>query len=621
MAEGALNGIKCTIRNKNSGLALDHHEDDEFICQQECFRDERQTFYLAHVEGNIYYIRCKSKALTLVNDRNGEEVRQSRFDRQRNQQWCLEECGDGSWKIMSAFGAKRHLDIPGNSREKGCKVVAWTGNDGDNQRFYLESKGSKGLSEGNLNGNVVILEDTSSDTWGVIQARKYGVWQTKFDGGLFQRFILVHVKENVYHLINMGNGLALYVPNEDFPDIQIHQNEFTGSRQQQWALEVDAIGKWRFKSCFRDGYLSGDLSGKDGGLLLLTNAKHRDPTQQSFWMLIAGFEGYFVAEKHTSIMRLHGEALSIAHESGNRGAVLVAGCSSPESTGTGRVVACGHAAYIDKEKHGLFLLSMVRWASQDDQQFQYTVIDKKGDISKLPKNPVGHVVVAKSDDLRDEDIPTIKHHVEKGGGLIVAQTSGDYDTPINKYLSEIGIFFNGKETLETSKGLAKTAPSKSKLATFPHYLLDVKILAENGAILEALNDLPENVTKPHQKLIREALGQLAEMDHNVFPSASNPIWTHSPSWPIFKFLNTVHVNNTYPNLKAPGIEIFPGDVPPTAIGINHDMLISSDINYTFHPTGFYLKAGETLKGKVLAHSGLIKFGIIIQYSNEFKPSQ
>merc|ERR1719383_1296764 len=111
---------------------------------------------------------------------------------------------------------------------------------------------------------------------------------------------------------------------------------------------------------------------------------------QYFWMNIAGFDGYYFGHTsmRNSIIRLHGEAFSVAHNFGNVGTVLTAACSSPASTGSGRVVAFSHTCYADSPRHRPFLLSMVNWASEG-ATMSYTRIDKRtrGGVSNLPKTP------------------------------------------------------------------------------------------------------------------------------------------------------------------------------------------------------------------------------------------
>ena len=163
--------------------------------------------------------------------------------------------------------------------------------------------------------------------------------------------------------------------------------------------------------------------------------------------------------------------------------------------------------------------------------------------------------------------------------------------------------------------LVKTAPSQSKSGTFPHYLshmLDSEFPADNAWLAKALSDLPNDVTAQYHQEVHDSMSKLIDFLGDDIPSKASPISHNSAKWHHVKLLNRLFVSSICPNIKAPGIEEFPMDVPSSSMGVSTVKSLSSDINSTIHPTGFYLEAGQSLHVNVKSFSGEGKSMVLIQ---------
>ncbi|MEH1894055.1 MAG: RICIN domain-containing protein, partial [Nostoc sp.] len=95
--------------------------------------------------GTHYYLINKEsgKALDVVahSKVDGANVQQWTKNQGENQQWLLQDAGNGSFYLINKESAKA-LDVGAHSKVDGANVQQWTKNQGENQQWLLQDAGN-----------------------------------------------------------------------------------------------------------------------------------------------------------------------------------------------------------------------------------------------------------------------------------------------------------------------------------------------------------------------------------------------------------------------------------------------------------------------------------------------
>ncbi|SHJ75285.1 RICIN domain-containing protein, partial [Parasporobacterium paucivorans] len=156
------------IRSKNSSLVMDVYGggtvEGTNIIQWGYHGRENQQWRFASL-GNGYYkitsVLNPSFSLDVYGGGTnlGNRVIQWTYHGGTNQQWKIIENADGSCSLMSRLavenGTRYVLDVYGGGTVEGVNVIQWSGNNGDNQKWYLEQVRDYTLSY-NCNGGTAI---------------------------------------------------------------------------------------------------------------------------------------------------------------------------------------------------------------------------------------------------------------------------------------------------------------------------------------------------------------------------------------------------------------------------------------------------------------------------------
>ncbi len=150
------------------------------------------------------------------------------------------------------FGSKKNIDVPGNSKVEGEKIIQWSKNEGENQKWQLikaddNSYYIKSISSG------LFLDVPGGSTQSGIE-----VIQWSFHGGVNQKWIFKEEYDKKYKIISKVSGKHLQIKSNSASD---------GDKIIQTDLTNDDYSLWEFFDVSRkkaNNYVTGTVNDVDG---------------------------------------------------------------------------------------------------------------------------------------------------------------------------------------------------------------------------------------------------------------------------------------------------------------------------------------------------------------------
>jgi len=298
--------------------------------------------------------------------------------------------------------------------------------------------------------------------------------------------------------------------------------------------------------------------------------------------------------------------------------------------GSGRVLALAHDGFVNRAADApdgrTWFTSAVRWAAHtaaphgplrvaligargatralNAEEFKIIELNEPGTLASVD------VVVAVGRLIAAGWIPSLAEHVERGGGLIVAETAWSWDRagrsladhPVNRLCARWGIVWTD-ETCEPSPPEGFRPP---KNATLVHALHAFEALARgNGlpdpgqaiaAVETAMRYLPDD-----DPILRPRFQSLLEAHPFDPPTASNPVRRTEALRRLAVTHATLRALSRPPaEMRAlPGIEAFPGTTLATAEHGRRELVLDVTAD-GWISTGLYVPAGEPVQLEVPA---------------------
>ena len=447
------------------------------------------------------------------------------------------------------------------------------------------------MSHGALNGAIVTLQNKNSGLFLDVGMNDWNVCQQEKSGEIGQRFILVHREKNVYHIHSEMDRKAVDL-SQNSGEVIVYS--FHGHVNQQWRFEVSSEGTWMISSMSGSNRaISIPDSSVEKGCKLSAQEKGGGDNQR-FYMQIIGWENSIKAPDGS----LHDAIITLQNK--NSGLFLDVGVND---------------------------WNICQQKNSGEIQQRFKLVHKEKNIYHIHSEQNGKVV-----DLADGASGGDKN----GGKVIMYQFHGHKNQQWNFQQSSNGTWMI---TSMVGANRAITVPDSSteegshlivhdnqsrddqvfymqivggfQTSLLSHFESAIARISEEGedfslniqVIEEALDYLPKDKLDAHGEQIHKLAKHLSQKLGDDYPTPANPVKKESPNWPLLNLISYIYNSHAMPdNIKIPVVEEFPYDFPEPMMGVSSDLSLKAD-KEEFHPTGFYLEAGKTLKVHVQSKSG------------------
>ena len=287
--------------------------------------------------------------------------------------------------------------------------------------------------------------------------------------------------------------------------------------------------------------------------------------------------------------------------------------------GKGRIVAIAEnfnnsicSPDIKRTESAISLLNnnIKKWLTRGTFQKGNIIINANEKVNK-PKLMSSKIVIYQGGENKIP-LKDLTDFVRTGGALLhcftpwkwLAQNKGRNlsDAPYMALLTDAGILYIDGYNTEPQSGFF-VKENKAKDAHMLRFLLEarknVSLATNREQTLMIMRNLIESGFLPLRTIVKNLLNNCtAEVESSTIPSHENPVKDEIAKQLLDVWLFYFNLLEPF-NIKAPGVDLFPGDFTNKPSLKSRTLKFYSD-REEYHSTGCYLPAGQTLKVEVIS---------------------